>query len=117
MKTPEEIKMGLVYCRGMACGTIKLNCPYEGVRNCSDVVLSDSFEYIQQLEAQVPRWISVEERLPEDSGKYIVCTTKGSVYCTRFKAHSRGGNFQTDINTHITHWMPMPEPPKEDDHA
>ena len=58
-------------------------------------------------------WISVEDRLPEKDGKYIVCTARGSVYCTRFKAYGKSGNFQTDINTHITHWMPLPEPPKE----
>ena len=58
-------------------------------------------------------WISVEDRLPEKDGKYIVCTARGSVYCTRFKAYGKIGNFQTDINTHITHWMPLPEPPKE----
>ena len=60
------------------------------------------------------RWISVKENLPEVDGKYIVCTAKRSVYCTRFKAYGRGGSFQTDINTHITHWMPLPEPPKEE---
>lgn len=63
----------------------------------------------------VPKWISVEERLPEKSDKYIVCTAKGSVYCTRFKAYAKSGSFQTDINTHITHWMPLPEPPEGGD--
>lgn len=123
MKTPEEIKKGLTLCSHEGHGEeiICERCPYDGnssaVLICTRRLSEDAFAYIQQLEAQVPRWISVKKRLPEDTGKYIVCTTKGSVYCTRFIVHSWRRDFQTDINTHITHWMPMPEPPKEDDHA
>lgn len=59
-------------------------------------------------------WISVRDELPKEEGKYIVCTEKGSVYCTRFyKGGGCEGIFKTDVNTHITHWMPMPPPPKE----
>lgn len=59
------------------------------------------------------RWISVMDELPEKEGKYIVCTEKGSVYCTRFNGVSGyEGIFACDTNTHITHWMPLPEPPK-----
>lgn len=55
-------------------------------------------------------WIPVSERLPETDGKYIVCTTKGSVYCTKY--HSRGKIFVTDMNTHIEAWQPLPAPYK-----
>lgn len=78
-------------------------------------MLHDALALIQHLEAQAPKWISVEERMPEVDGKYIVCTSKRSVYLTRFYAHSEGGNFKTDIYTHITHWMPLPEPPEEEE--
>lgn len=74
-------------------------------------------DVIKLLEAQVPKWISVEERLPEKSGRYLVCTSKSSVYYTKFTRHEQDGRFHTDINTHITHWMPMPEPPKEGSNA
>lgn len=60
------------------------------------------------------QWISVEDELPKEEGKYIVCTERGSVYCTRFyKCGGCEGIFKTDINTHITYWMPLPPPPKE----
>ena len=60
------------------------------------------------------QWISVEDELPKEEGKYIVCTERGSVYCTRFyKGGGYEGIFKTDTNTHITYWMPLPEPPKE----
>ena len=59
-------------------------------------------------------WISVRDELPKEEGKYIVCTERGSVYCTRFyKGGGCEGIFKTDINTHITYWMPLPKPPKE----
>ena len=74
--------------------------------------IGDITEKVAQIEAAHPRWISVEERLPEGNGKYIVCTAKGSVYCTKFSIDVRG-SFHTDMYTHITHWMPLPEPPKE----
>lgn len=70
-------------------------------------------ELLAALDA-TPKWISVQDRLPEEDDKYIVCTAKGSVYSTRFRTHSRGGDFMTDTNTHITHWMPLPDPPKEE---
>ena len=60
-----------------------------------------------------PQWISVKERLPEMEGKYIVCTAKGSVYCAKFSTR-HGPCFHTDLYTHITHWMPLPEPPEEE---
>lgn len=129
-RTPEEIKKGLECCSVVACGS----CPYEYYCNLENgyvKISNDALAYIQQLENNIgeltekvsqfetahPKWISVEDRLPEKDGKYIVCTAKGSVYCTRFKAYGKNGSFQTDINTHITHWMSlpsMPEPPKED---
>ncbi|MDY5350576.1 MAG: DUF551 domain-containing protein [Candidatus Ventricola sp.] len=60
------------------------------------------------------QWISVEDELPKEEGKYIVCTEMGSVYCARFsKSCGYEGIFKTDTNTHITYWMPLPEPPKE----
>lgn len=61
-----------------------------------------------------PKWISVEEQLPEEAGKYIVCTRKKAVYCTAFRFFHGRGYFATDTTTHITHWMPLPEQPKEE---
>lgn len=58
-------------------------------------------------------WISVDDRLPEEEGTYIVATKNGGVTMTHYhKNHNRFSS--TRLNKLITHWMYRPEPPKED---
>ena len=61
------------------------------------------------------KWISVKDRLPEKKGTFLVCT-KNDFYGTKNIAkvrfydgewHGTGG-----IWSNVTHWMPLPEPPK-----
>lgn len=75
MKTPEEIKKGLECCKvgiswatTCAKGCPYLNEPVPGGR-CEMELLKDALALIQQLEAQVPKWISVveQESLEEDN--------------------------------------------------
>lgn len=57
----------------------------------------------------VQEWISVEERLPERNGRYLThCSVKGqSLVCGLYYCKAGGFN-----GANVTHWMPMPEPPK-----
>ena len=57
----------------------------------------------------VQEWISVEDRLPEDSANVLVCHKNGLVTTNAWL----GANwwFKNERNP-ITHWMPMPQPPK-----
>lgn len=61
-----------------------------------------------------PKWISVEERLPEDDGHYLCYTTDG--YCN-FCVYYGDGEWmildQEDLAQKVTHWMLLPEPPME----
>jgi len=57
-------------------------------------------------------WISVDERLPSNSGKYICCTTKGTILIERFYQLDDGGWFSNHNFCTVTHWMPLPEAPK-----
>lgn len=157
MKTHEEIKKGLECC----CDNVScMKCTYYDRRDrkyaCETALLADALAYIQQLEAQVPKWISVEERLPKNE-KPVLVATKWSLMGMRGMAVSCG--FYTDgktstgnsdynwndgdcdliydeeedeyivpegwwesvryteqfsaIDEPVTHWMPLPEPPKE----
>lgn len=61
-RTPEEIKNGLEICiADKSCR----DCPYNN-GNCDMQLERDALSYIQQLEAQQQRWISVGERLPDE---------------------------------------------------
>lgn len=56
------------------------------------------------------KWISIDERLPERNGRYLThCNIEGqSLVCVLY--YSRIGSFNEGT---VTHWMPLPEPPKE----
>ena len=69
------------------------------------------------------RWISVDDRLPEEDGTYITYTNakgkdKGVIVQSLRTRNIRGNTirrweWQTRISPWIvTHWMPLPEPPK-----
>ena len=78
----------------------------------------------------VQEWISVEDRLPEESGLYITfgCTAVPVRWLHNFdKDIGKFGawwNYEPDGKEHpryrfieagnITHWMPLPEPPNAD---
>jgi hypothetical protein len=61
------------------------------------------------------QWIPVSERLPENQQRVIVNCEK----CPMVMGWLMFGEWHTDFgrmyrNYEVTHWMPLPEPPKED---
>lgn len=65
-----------------------------------------------------PEWISVEERLPDDNGTYLVIGKSGTPHTAHFyKAFKINGKpFDANFsNRYVRYWMPLPEPPKEGD--
>lgn len=62
-------------------------------------------------------WISVKDRLPTESGAYLVSYKFESEH-RYFGVHDYyvGERFQHEgfRGLKVTHWMPLPEPPKED---
>ena len=119
MKTPEEMKKGLAYCMNRDCAGVK--CPYYNAVSCNTEKIRDALVYIQDLESRVPRWISVEERLPERGiTKCSACVKCGDglkrVVCASNNAELKlwTGWHGEKIENEITHWMPLPEPPKEE---
>lgn len=126
MKKPEEIKKGLEICyEDIDCS----ECPY--LANCFNddtapygAVMPDALAYIQQLEAQVPRWISAktppkEWRENDKDGTLI----NFQVYSPEYGVDI--GNWVETakmwvimgLPAKVTHWMPLPKAPKEDAHA
>lgn len=67
------------------------------------------------------KWIPVSERLPDTSGEYLVAVkdVSGQVYSDyadydTFRQKWTTGLF-LGVKDKITYWMPLPEPPKEED--
>ena len=65
-------------------------------------------------------WISVKDRLPEDAGIYIIVDHYGNVMSRHFckRAGKFAGYWHSNGSAYYgnpTHWMPLPEPPKEDE--
>lgn len=89
----------------------------------------DSKRYSGRLELKLnaaakrmPKWVSVKERLPEDRSNVLVVAywhERWGVYMgwcaperAEWSVHIGIGD-RNDVA--VTYWMPLPEPPKEDD--
>lgn len=62
----------------------------------------------------LPRWISVEERLPE-GGETVLVWFGGQVQMAWLNHFTNGVAYfvrDTHYNFEPTHWMPLPEPPE-----
>lgn len=66
------------------------------------------------------RWVSVEERLPEMYKPVLTCyrtrggTSEAKVRILIYNGWFRAGAVFEPYN-HITHWMPLPEPPESEE--
>lgn len=87
--------------------------------------LGDIADHLIANGVTVQRWIPVSERLPEeDAGKVLVAKQyRGYKYIDIGEiiggvACCYSDEFAINRREHIlTHWMPLPEPPKENKHA
>ena len=69
---------------------------------------------------KAPRWISVKDRLPEKPGRYLCWFGKNtfavgaSIVPYIPDLHWFASLESLERYENVTHWMPMPEPPKEE---
>lgn len=106
------------------------NCGVSGcaiMREAADRITNQSThiaalqQEIEKLRGQVPRWIPVEERLPEDRSDVLVVAywhERWGVYMgwcaperAEWSVHIGIGD-RNDVA--VTYWMPLPEPPEEE---
>lgn len=84
--------------------------------------IDSTTEHLRSKGYRKQEWISVEDRLPDKEGDYLVFivdylgetrmeTMKLFRWANRFDWSAHMGSRWEDSNT-ITHWMPLPEPPK-----
>ena len=93
-------------CKGMKCNTCDRYC-------CEYRTLAEA---IYNAGYRRQEWISVDERLPEKDGIYLVwdCgmhrgVSVAEVRITHFKHGDRYHDYMW--RNHYSHWMPLPEPP------
>jgi hypothetical protein len=62
-----------------------------------------------------PGWIPVTERLPEVGSRVVACGEKGGVFIVKAEGKTTGFGRMDGASKYrsFTHWMPLPEPPKE----
>ena len=61
-------------------------------------------------------WISVKDRLPNVHQRVLVYCQSKTIEKHVTACMYMGGYFSRKVRN-VTHWMPLPEPPEEDDHA
>lgn len=66
----------------------------------------------KQLRDAVPKWISVEERLPR-CGERVLVTNDGSVWEAYLSISHKWVRQEFVWAAKVTHWMPLPSEPKE----
>ena len=75
----------------------------------------EAADAIEELLAAVPHWISVEDEPPKENKNYL---TYGVFLPLGVKAMDMfrfdGKKWLTSADVKITHWMPLPAPPKEE---
>lgn len=112
MKRPDDIT-SFVRCGGMHCDN---GCADDGrVERCFTWQVHT---YIEELEKQLPRWISVEERLPEWREDVAIIIRDGDSNYLRIGWVRKTGEWMQaglgNIEGKVTHWMPLPDAPKEE---
>lgn len=85
-----------------------------------DKGFDDGLEYVLDLIEKAPtltppnEWVSVEERLPAPTENPVLvydCTGVNMAWYS----YAMGWTYRTRLpGVEITHWMPLPEPPKEE---
>ena len=101
---------------------IEYKAGFAGVGSVSNAVKEALNMAIAALREQ-PQWINVEERLPECDEKCLCRYTFGEkgrmyfyqvldYYATDPQPHFQHAGKGSEMR--VTHWMPLPEPPKEE---
>lgn len=103
---------------------LRYPCPHENCvlsQQAADAIENVSKAYrmmAEAYEAEVTKscWIPVTERLPE-AGERVMCYCRANIY--EVMKMRTDGDWVHDTNhiymhSFVTHWMPLPEPPKEE---
>ena len=118
MKTHEETKKALELCVADDCYEEKhTGCPYDDDELCIRHLCGDALAYITKLEACVPKWINIHDMEPADNTVAVVLARNTENWgFSKFiiAAFINGEWIGVPPEWYVTHWMPIPEIPKEE---
>ena len=77
-------------------------------------------DYLLDNGVTMQEWISVKNKVPEDSGRYLVVTRNKhdgstSIAITAYIKCKIGEWWSNDYVYIVTHWMPLPKMPKKEE--
>jgi len=119
----EELEELIKRLRNCVSDTVEdcAGCPYQGGYKgtyCMNGLISEAADAIEELtDNNVGKWISVTERLPYGRDSVLALTGDCEIYVCDYIPSVKqfwaipGDELHIDD---ITHWMPLPEPPKEE---
>jgi len=116
MKSPEEVKTALECCFQYRCC---IGCPYQNPAEqsgkCVEKMGIDALLNLIQLEAQVPKWVSEKDDIPELNAYKLMIGAKGAMFIGKIIAENNLAmvSNRTDMTRRFTHWMNLPEPPQK----
>ena len=91
-------------------------CIHKEVKDAADAIeelqheIDMDSDIIRELDNARPRWISVEERPPTETGEYLATTERGALMVGFYYAMAKNWN----IRAKVKWWMERPAPPKEE---
>lgn len=82
-------------------------------------IVERMFEELESVKAQVPEWISVDERLPNGYGQVLAINNKGVIRVAEYAFYEEEWRKAPSLKTAkhpITHWMPLPNSTQDQAH-
>ena len=118
MKTPEEVKKALACCSKASLEECD-HCPYGNDCDIFEAcnLYRDALAYINQLEARVQKWINVHDMEPDYNTVAVVLARNSENWgFSKFviAAFINGEWIGVPPEWVATHWIPIPEMPKEE---
>ena len=74
-------------------------------------------DYLLANGVTIQKWIPASKP-PKEEGSYLVCSKTGKVYTSHYYTEKKCSEWYTRkaewSHPNVTHWMPLPERPKEE---